>query len=508
MTSIPSAENSQVKSVSGAVMSLFVIQIVSTLSFSVLYSTLVLYMEKKLGLTMSNAHNIMGVFVAFNYALHLVGGLWGGRLLSNRALFCLGMLLQMTGCLLLSLGDLNSLYLGLATFLTGSGLNVTCVNCMLTECFAPDDTRRETAFFMNYAGMNIGFFVGFSMSGIFQLSQDYSRLFLLSSIGNLLALVVCLFCWQLLGDKKTVYAQKTVTEQRRSVCIGFLLIMTLPFVLSQLLHYAEWSKRLVLITGLCMLVYIVYLARQQISSSARNRIYAFAILMLVSILFWMLYQIAPMGLTTFIEYNVRRDYNGWIIAPQWFQNINTVCIVIGGPLLAGALHLMRRHGFEVNIPMQFCLALFFIGLSFIILPLGIHWANNQGLVNSVWIVGCYTLQSLGELLISPVGYAMIGYLAPVRLQGMMMGMWMLGTGVGGTLSSYSSNWMIAGQDSTLPLATNAGYRHVFLILGSVAISASIILFLFIPSLKILISGKKMNANKVTSMPPATEAVSM
>lgn len=503
-----SAGNILSKSISGAVVSLFVIQIVSTLSFSVLYSTLVLYMEKKLGLAISSAHNIMGVFVAFNYALHLIGGVWGGRLLSNRALFCLGMLLQMIGCALLSLGDLNSLYLGLATFLTGSGLNVTCVNCMLTECFTPEDTRRETAFFMNYAGMNIGFFVGFSMSGLFQLSQDYSRLFLLSSIGNLLALVICLFCWQLLGDKKTIYAQKSLSERRRSMFIGLLLIMTLPFILSQLLHYAEWSKRLVLVTGFFMFLYIIYLARQQKDTTARNRIYAFAILMLVGILFWMIYQIAPMGLTTFIEYNVRRDYNGWLIAPQWFQNINTICIVIGGPLLAGALQWMRRHGIDVNIPVQFCLALLFIGLSFVILPLGIHLANEQGLVNAFWIVACYSLQSLGELLISPVGYAMIGYLAPVQLQGMMMGMWMLSTGVGGTLSSYSSNWMIAGQDSTIPLTTNSGYSHVFLILGSLAVSASLILFFFIPRLKVLINGRKKHVNEVTSVPTVTEAISM
>ena len=35
------------------------------------------------------------------------------------------------------------------------------------------------------------------------------------------------------------------------------------------------------------------------------------------------------------------------------------------------------------------------------------------------------LQSIGELLISPIGYAMIGKLAPRQYQGVMMGSWML-----------------------------------------------------------------------------------
>ena len=39
------------------------------------------------------------------------------------------------------------------------------------------------------------------------------------------------------------------------------------------------------------------------------------------------------------------------------------------------------------------------------------------------------LQSIGELLISPIGYAMIGKLAPKQYQGVMMGSWMLVTGL-------------------------------------------------------------------------------
>ena len=41
----------------------------------------------------------------------------------------------------------------------------------------------------------------------------------------------------------------------------------------------------------------------------------------------------------------------------------------------------------------------------------------------------YVLQSVGELLISPIGYAMIGKLAPKQYQGIMMGSWMLVTGL-------------------------------------------------------------------------------
>lgn len=494
-----------IKSMPNGIIPLFFIQIVSTLSFSVLYSTLVLYMMGKLGLETSTANNIMGVFIAFNFGLHLLGGFWGGRLFSNRALFCVGMVVQIIGCLLLSLGDVSYLYYGLAAFLTGSGLNVTCVNCMLTQRFSPTDTRRETAFLMNYSGMNIGFFVGFSLSGLFQLKQNYEQLFLLSSLGNLFALIICLFYWKKLADKDTIFTIKDSRSQKKSILLGSVLLMLLPLCLSQILQYADLAKKLVLVTGLIMLGVIFYLAKKQPTKEAHNKMIAFAVFMIVGTVFWMLYQIAPMGLTVFIEHNVLREYANLIIPPQWFQNINTITIVMGGPLLGILFHNMRKKGVQINIPTQFALALLFIGLAFTILPIGIAYANYEGLVNPTWIVFSYILQSIGELLISPIGYAMIGYLAPSSLQGVMMGMWMLNTGVGATLSSYSSNLMIAGQEGSSPLVTNESYSHVFLILGLFAIGSSIILFLLVPKLRELIHEKKSHETE-SKMPALSRVV--
>ncbi len=469
---------------------LFSIQIVSTLSFSVLYSTLVLYMKNKLGMSMTDANSIMGVFIAFNFALHLLGGVLGGRLLSNRMLFSLGMIAQVIGCVLLSMEDINYLYYGLAAFLAGSGLNVTCVNCMLTQLFSPEDSRRETAFLWNYAGMNVGFFVGFTMSGVFQLSQNYQRLFLLSSLGNMIALLICLYFWSQLADKETSFVKKSKSLQKQSTWYGVILIALLPFVLSYMLHHADWSNKLVLITGIIMLGVVIRLARLQPTQEAKNKIFAFAILMLIGTVFWMLYQICPMGLTHFIDHNVRREYADWVIAPQWFQNVNTVSIVIGGPLLGIFFQRLRARGVDINIPSQFALALLFIGLAFVILPVGIFLADSQGMINPGWIVVCYVLQSLGELLISPIGYAMIGYLAPAPLQGVMMGMWMLDNGVGATLASYSSNLMVSDSNNLSPLATNAGYSNIFFILGIIAIGSSVILAALTPFLRRLIQNQK------------------
>ena len=60
---------------------------------------------------------------------------------------------------------------------------------------------------------------------------------------------------------------------------------------------------------------------------------AYLILTLGSLMFWSLYQMAPNGLMLFAVHNVDLTLGPVRIQPQWIQNINTVCIVLGGPIV-------------------------------------------------------------------------------------------------------------------------------------------------------------------------------
>ena len=59
------------------IMSLYFIQMFSTFSFAVLYSSLSLYITKQLGLSSVYSNSIVGLFLAFNFILHLFGGVLG-----------------------------------------------------------------------------------------------------------------------------------------------------------------------------------------------------------------------------------------------------------------------------------------------------------------------------------------------------------------------------------------------------------------------------------------------
>jgi proton-dependent oligopeptide transporter, POT family len=467
---------------------LFFIQIFSTLGFAVLYSTLVLYATKHLQLGTREATMLMGVFGAFNYGLHLFGGYLGGRFLSNRNLFVGGMALQVVGCACIATGTLALFYVGLALFLTGSGLNVTCINMMLTQRFTPEDPRREGAFLWNYAGMNVGFFVGFSVAGHFQATESYSNLFIFATLGNFMAIILAFFNWKTLTDRNTPLLDKKRNELRLRQIAGIgIMIGVVPLVWFMLQRPGGTETILKAICGAVALM-LIYLTIRHSDRREQRNMTAYLILTVGSLMFWSLYQMAPNGLTLFAVNNVDLMIGPVKIQPQWIQNINTVVIVVGGPLFAAMFTRLRARGWRIDIPKQFAASLLLMALAFFLLPLGIKLAGADGKSAFVWLFASYVLQSIGELLISPIGYAMIGKLAPRQYQGIMMGSWMLWTGLASLFAGDFSG-MIPEPTGNTAIATNAGYAKLFLDLGLVTLAVGIALVVLIPFLRKLITDK-------------------
>jgi POT family proton-dependent oligopeptide transporter len=467
---------------------LFFIQIFSTLGYAVLYSSLVLYATRHLHFSDQKATAIMGVFGAFNYGLHLFGGYLGGRFLSNRNLFIGGMVLQVFGCACIAGGTEALMYWGLALFLTGSGLNVTCVNMMLTQRYAPEDTRRESAFLWNYAGMNLGFFIGFTVAGIFQSTEDYRNMFLFATIGNALAIVVAAANWKRISDLHTPLLDAGVGHWRLRFAVGIAILVGLVPLVWVLLQYTDSTETIIKVICGLVAAALVWLTIRHPDRLERNNMWAYLILTLGSLVFWSLYQMAPSGLQLFAVRNVDLVVWGVTVSPQWIQNINTVVIVVGGPFFAWAFERLRARGWMIDVPRQFAVSLLLMGAGFLCLPAGIHEADARGLSNFGWLFWSYVFQALGELLISPIGYAMIGKLAPRQYQGIMMGSWMLVTGLASLFANDFSAMIPEATGS--PAATNEAYFTLFSRLGWGSVAVGGVLVALIPFLRRLIRDKE------------------
>ncbi|HET7512909.1 MAG TPA: oligopeptide:H+ symporter, partial [Chthoniobacterales bacterium] len=359
---------------------------------------------------------------------------------------------------------------------------------MLTQRFTPEDPRREGAFLWNYAGMNVGFFVGFSAAGHFQATESYSSLFIFATLGNFGAIVIAMLTWKTLADRNTPLLDTTPGQFQLRQLAGLAILIGLVPVVWFMLQRPEKTETI--IKGICgaVALTLVYLTVRHKDRRERRNMTAYLILTVGSLMFWSLYQMAPNGLMLFAVHNVNLMVGSIEIQPQWIQNINTVCIVLGGPVLASLFTRMRARGWRIDIPQQFAASLLLMALAFLILPVGIKLAGLDGKSAFWWLFASYVFQSIGELLISPIGYAMIGKLSPRQYQGILMGSWMLWTGLASLFAGDFSG-MIPEPTGNTAAATNAGYAKLFTELGLGSFAVGVALLLLIPILRRLITDK-------------------
>ena len=89
-------------------------------------------------------------------------------------------------------------------------------------------------------------------------------------------------------------------------------------------------------------------------------------------------------------------------------------------------------------------------------------------VSPFWLIGCYFIQELGELCLSPVGLSVFTKLSPVKIVGMMLGVWFMADAVGSKVAGSAAGFM-----STAPLPTIFGW------VAAVCLGASVVAFLMI-----------------------------
>jgi POT family proton-dependent oligopeptide transporter len=89
-------------------------------------------------------------------------------------------------------------------------------------------------------------------------------------------------------------------------------------------------------------------------------------------------------------------------------------------------------------------------------------------VSPMWLVVSYFVSELGELCLSPVGLSAVTKLAPVRIVGLMMGVWFLSNSFGNKLAGWAASFF-----STMPLNTLFTIVTVVLIGGAAVMIALI-----------------------------------
>jgi POT family proton-dependent oligopeptide transporter len=187
-------------------------------------------------------------------------------------------------------------------------------------------------------------------------------------------------------------------------------------------------------------------AKQPLSSTDWKRIGAIFIFFLFTILFWAAYEQKGASLNLFAKDLVRTEVFGMRFPSSWLQSCTPAFVILLAPLFS---YLWVRLGNrQPSSPVKFTLGLVFIGLAYCLL-VPAAWMTASGRISPLWLVGLYFLEVVGEMCLSPVGLSTVTKLAPVKLVGIMMGVWFLAASFGNKLAGYLSTFFVSNNPTQL-----------------------------------------------------------
>jgi len=89
-------------------------------------------------------------------------------------------------------------------------------------------------------------------------------------------------------------------------------------------------------------------------------------------------------------------------------------------------------------------------------------------VSIIWLILAYLFHTLGELCISPVGLSYVSKLAPVKLVGLMFGIWFISNFLAGVIGGWTASFMD-------PIQEKYGLSTFFLIFTIIPAVAGLIM---------------------------------
>jgi proton-dependent oligopeptide transporter, POT family len=208
-----------------------------------------------------------------------------------------------------------------------------------------------------------------------------------------------------------------------------------------------------------------------------KRIGAIFVFFVFASIFWGAYEQAASTLSLFGDRYTRHELFGFSFPSSWYQLVQPVSVIILAPVFAWLWVRLGRH--EPSSPTKFALGLVFVGLSFLMLvPAASMAQSGEGVrISPWWLIAALFVTEFGELCVSPVGLSLVTKLSPVRLIGLMMGVWFLSNSAGNKLAGWA-----AGFFSTVPLS------QIFNTVAGVTIASGVVMFLLVRPMRRLMGG--------------------
>lgn len=481
---------SQTKSFS----TVFLIEMWERFGFYGMQVLMVTYMVKKLGFPDVDANLVWGAASALIYATPAIGGWIGDKFLGTRRTMLTGAVVLMVGYALLWIPTNSTyfLYIALGVIILGNGLFKPNAGNLVRKIYEGDEVKIDSAFTIYYMAVNVGSTISMLLTPWIRdyVGQHYGdalgwhTAFGVCSIGLILGLVNYFFMRRTLAHVGSAPDEKppVLKNVLGIVGAGILIIAASAYILQN----QGVAQACVYIAGVVILGIFVHLIRSS-EPGERAGLIAALVLTIQTIFFFIFYQQMSTSLNLFAQRNVDLDFNlfgfhllTWI--PEQFQSLNAIWIVILSPILVWIYNALGRRGKDFPVAAKFALGFVAVAVGFFMYGLGANTAV-AGKISSWYMVWGYGFYSLGEILVSGLGLAMIARYVPARMGGFMMGAYYVASGVAQYMGSVVANYAAIPDNITDPLESLRIYTSLFNKLGFVGVGCVLIAAAMLPLMK-------------------------
>jgi POT family proton-dependent oligopeptide transporter len=440
-----------------------------------------------LGFSDEKAATIYGNYTMSVYLLGILGGYLADNFIGGRQAVLVGGIIIACGHFSMALHSEITFFAGLILVACGTGLLKPNVSTMVGSLYAPDDDRRDAAYSIFYMGINLGSLLASVVCGWLAQSETFKSTlekfgmdprqswhwaFGAAGVGMTLGLL------NYVSRRKTVahVGGSPATTAARPwgklawVATGSVALIAVMMAADHFraILYGLFSFQIVLI--------LFFSFRRDVES---RRIGAILVLFFAAQFFWAIFEQAGSSISLFADRLTDNRVLGLTFPSTWWQSVNATWIIILAPLFAWMWIKLGPR--QPSSPAKFALGLLFVALSFLwMIPAARLTA--EGRVSPIWLLGLFFLQTVGEMLLSPVGLSTMTKLAPARLVGLVMGIWFLALSLGNKLAGV----LAGGFSSDRPDELVQFFWHQALYVGV----ATLALFALVPWVKKLMGGIK------------------
>ncbi|MGA9423153.1 MAG: oligopeptide:H+ symporter [Rhodanobacteraceae bacterium] len=470
----------------------FLIEMWERFGYYGMQALIVYYMVQRLGFPDERATLVWGAAAALIYVAPAIGGWIGDKILGTRRTMLIGAVILAVGYSLMVVPGQSVwfLFCALGVIVVGNGLFKANAGNLVRKIYEGNDSKIDSAFTIYYMAVNLGAMISQLLT---PWLKDYVNDHYGNGLGWHIAFAVCavglalgLANYALMRQAMAHIGSEPDERPLNWSKLGAVLLVGVAavFASAYILQHEGVARAFVYVAGAAVLVIFAYLISIG-SRGERAGLIAALVLTVETVFYFIFYQQMSTSLNLFALRNVDPAFNLfglhlWDWSPAQFQAFNPIWIFILSPILAWVYNSAGRRNKDISIAAKFALGFVIVAAGFFIYGAAGHFADSVGKVSSWLMVWGYGAISLGELLVSGLGLAMIARYVPARMGGFMMGAYFVASGVsqylGGVVASYAS----VPQNITEPLRSLPIYTALFNRLGLAALVCTVIAIAVLP----------------------------